>query len=107
FDSGGGATPDASFAAVRTYPGHVVSILGWGTHTLAPLSFRGATYSGVSTLYPLISGKGRKRHGNILRKATEMVEKGKLYPVVDSGTYTFETIDAAYVAITNGKARGK
>ena len=33
---------DASFTAVRTYTGHVVSALGWGTHSLAPLSFRGA-----------------------------------------------------------------
>ncbi|MGW1449022.1 alcohol dehydrogenase catalytic domain-containing protein, partial [Micromonospora sp. NPDC002411] len=51
-DNVGGATLDASFAAVRTYHGHVVSALGWGTHSLAPLSFRGATYSGVFTLLP-------------------------------------------------------
>jgi NADPH:quinone reductase len=37
----------ASFQAVRTYTGHVVSCLGWGVHKLASLSFRGATYSGV------------------------------------------------------------
>ena len=36
-----------SFAAVKRYTGHVVSSLGWSTHSLAPLSFRGATYSGV------------------------------------------------------------
>lgn len=47
-DNVGGATLDASFAAVKRYTGHVVSALGWGTHSLAPLSFRGATYSGCS-----------------------------------------------------------
>jgi NADPH:quinone reductase-like Zn-dependent oxidoreductase len=41
----GGKVLDASFEAVRRF-GHVVSALGWGTHALAPLSFR-ATYSGV------------------------------------------------------------
>jgi NADPH:quinone reductase len=46
FDTVGGSTLDASFESVRTYTGHVVSVLGWGTHSLAPLSFRGATYSG-------------------------------------------------------------
>lgn len=41
FDTVGGETLDASFTAVRTYTGHVVSALGWGTHSIAPLSFRG------------------------------------------------------------------
>jgi NADPH2:quinone reductase len=49
YDTVGGATLDASFQAVARF-GHVVSALGWGTHALAPLSFRAATYSGVFTL---------------------------------------------------------
>lgn len=40
FDTVGGPVLDASFEAVRRYTGHVVSILGWGLHSLAPLSFR-------------------------------------------------------------------
>ena len=68
FDTIGGATLDAAFASVRVYTGHVVSILGWGTHALAPLSFRGATYSGVFTLLPLITGRGREHHGEILQQ---------------------------------------
>jgi NADPH2:quinone reductase len=77
FDAVGGATLDASFAAVRTYTGHVVSILGWGTHSLAPLSFRGATYSGVFTLYDLetVADAHRavesgKRHGKVVVRVT-------------------------------------
>src|SRR6266436_3711767 len=49
YDTVGGATLDASFNAVCRF-GHVVSALGWGTHALAPLSFRAASYSGVFTL---------------------------------------------------------
>ena len=52
YDTVGGATLDASFVAVRRF-GQVVSCLGWGTHALAPLSFRAASYSGVFTLLPL------------------------------------------------------
>ena len=55
FDTVGGATLDASFLAVKRYSGRVVSALGWGTHSLAPLSFRAATYSGVFTLMPLLT----------------------------------------------------
>jgi NADPH2:quinone reductase len=106
-DTVGGAVLDSSFKAAKQYTGHVASILGWGNHALAPLSFRGATYSGVFTLYPLISGKNRKQHGEILRKAAEMVDNKQLRPIVDQENYTLETIGAAYDAITNGKTKGK
>src|SRR6202012_1707190 len=71
YDTVGGAVLDASFAAVRRF-GHVVSCLGWGSHSLAPLSFKAASYSGVFTLLPLLSGEGRERHGQILDEAAEM-----------------------------------
>jgi NADPH:quinone reductase len=106
-DTVGGAILDESFKAAKQYTGHVASILGWGSHSLAPLSFKGATYSGVFTLYPLISGKGRKQHGDILRKATEMVEDKKVVPLLDKEQYTMRTIQEAYDAIAAGKNRGK
>jgi NADPH:quinone reductase-like Zn-dependent oxidoreductase len=107
FDTLGGATLDSSFLSVKRYTGHVVSALGWGSHSLAPLSFRGATYSGVFTLYPLISGQGRTHHGDILRHATALIEAGKLMPLLDKTTYTMENIADAYAAIEQGKALGK
>ena len=57
YDTAGGGALDDAFNAVRRF-GHVVSSLGWGTHALAPLSFRAATYSGVFTLLPLLTGEG-------------------------------------------------
>src|ERR1700730_11060155 len=78
FDTVGGATLDASFIGVKRYTGHVVSCLGWGSHSLAPLSFRGATYSGVFTLLPLLTGVGRSNHGHILHRAAELVEQHQL-----------------------------
>lgn len=41
YDTLGGAVLDASFLAVKRYTGHVVSCLGWDTHSLAPLSSGG------------------------------------------------------------------
>ena len=106
YDTVGGAVLDASFQAVRRF-GHVVSCLGWGTHALAPLSFRAATYSGVFTLLPLLTGEGRARHGEILGEATRLAEAGKLTPRLDPRRFTLETVGDAHRAIVEHTAQGK
>jgi NADPH2:quinone reductase len=107
YDTVGGATLDDSFLAVKTYTGHVVSCLGWGTHKLAPLSFRGATYSGVFTLLPMLTGKGRLHHGDIMREATKLAEAGKLKPLLSQERFTFETALQAHLAVEADKTVGK
>ncbi|ETK33116.1 alcohol dehydrogenase [Microbispora sp. ATCC PTA-5024] len=106
-DTVGGATLDASFSAVRTYEGHVVSSLGWGAHSLAPLSFRGATYSGVFTLLPLLTGRGREHHGEILREVAALADSGALRPILDPRRFTLETVEEAHKAVASGDAAGK
>jgi NADPH:quinone reductase-like Zn-dependent oxidoreductase len=106
YDNVGGATLDASFNAIARF-GHVVSALGWGSHALAPLSFRGGTYSGVFTLLPLLTGEGRAHHGEILREATRLVEAGKLQPRLDPRRFALANVDEAHAAIENGSAKGK
>jgi NADPH:quinone reductase len=106
YDTVGGPALDASFQAIRRF-GHVVSALGWGTHTLAPLSFRGGTYSGVFTLLPLLTGEGKAHHGEILRQATTLVDAGLLTPHLDPRHFSFDTIEQAYVAIEDRTAAGK
>jgi NADPH2:quinone reductase len=106
YDTVGGATLDASFNAVRRF-GHVVSALGWGTHALAPLSFRAATYSGVFTLLPLLTNEGRAHHGDILRQATSLVEAGKVRPRLDSRRFGLGSAGEAHSAIEDGSAQGK
>jgi len=107
YDTVGGATLDASFAAVRAYTGHVVSALGWGEHKLAPLSFRGATYSGVFTLMPLLTGRQRALHGRILAEAAKLAEAGKLRVRLDTRRFSLEDIGAAHALFTAGQAQGK
>jgi NADPH:quinone reductase-like Zn-dependent oxidoreductase len=107
YDTLGGATLDASFAAVRTYDGHVISSLGWGSHSLAPLSFRGATYSGVFTLLPMLTGQYREHHGEILREATKLIEAGLVRPLMDKREFTLDSVLDAYTAIEQQTAVGK
>jgi NADPH2:quinone reductase len=106
YDTVGGAVLDASFAAVRRF-GHVVSCLGWGTHALAPLSFKAASYSGVFTLLPLLTGRGRARHGEILTQAATLVEAGRLRPRLDPRVLGLEDAALAHDAIINRQAAGK
>jgi len=107
YDTVGGATLDASFRATRLYQGHVISCLGWGTHALAPLSFRGATYSGVFTMLPLISGNGRAHHGAIMREAAKLIEAGKIKVTLDVARFSLATVGAAHQSIIDGSAKGK
>jgi len=106
-DNVGGATLDASFAAVKRYTGHVVSALGWGTHSLAPLSFRGATYSGVFTLMPLLTGRGREHHGDVVAQAAALADDGRLVPRLHQATFTLDDVNDAYRAVETGSATGK
>lgn len=106
YDTIGGPVLDASFCAVKRF-GHVVSCLGWGTHKLAPLSFKQATYSGVFTLHTLLADEGRRHFGEILTEAGALVDAGKLVPRLDPRVFSVEEIGAAYDAVLglNGAAR--
>jgi NADPH:quinone reductase-like Zn-dependent oxidoreductase len=107
YDTVGGPVLDASFAVARAYTGHVLSSLGWGTHSLAPLSFRGATYSGVFTLAPMLTGRGREHHGEILREVTALVDSGRLRPLLDSRVFGLADVTEAHAAVADGTAAGK
>ena len=108
YDTVGGATIDACFVAVKRYTGHVVSCLGWSTHSLAPLSFRGATYSGVFTLMPLLTGYGQPHHGEILHDAARLTDARKLKPLLYPRQFsaTPDDLAEAYALVESG-ALGK
>ncbi|MEU2109444.1 zinc-dependent alcohol dehydrogenase family protein [Streptomyces sp. NPDC019507] len=107
FDTVGGSVLDDSFTAVRTYTGHVVSALGWGTHSIAPLSFRGATYSGVFTLLPLLTGRGREHHGEIMRQTAALADAGALTPLLDPRRFALADVADAHAAVESGSTEGK
>lgn len=106
YDTVGGANLDTSFKAIARF-GHVISALGWGTHALAPLSFRAGSYSGVFTLLPLLSGEGRAHHGEIMRESTRLAESGKLHPRLDDRRFDLHSVGDAHALLEQKAARGK
>jgi NADPH2:quinone reductase len=104
FDTAGGASLDAAFNAVCRF-GHVVSSLGWGSHVLAPLSFKAASYSGIFTLLPLLAGEGEEHHSEMLGEAAKLAQAGKLRPQLDPRRFVLADIDKAFAAMeqANGK----
>jgi NADPH2:quinone reductase len=106
YDTVGGESLDTAFHAVGRF-GHVVSSLGWGTHALAPLSFKAATYSGVFTLLPLLTGEGRAHHGDIMRQATRLAESGQVMPKLDARRFTLANAGEAHELIASRQSMGK
>lgn len=107
YDTVGGSTLDASFQAVKPYTGHVLSCLGWGQHSLAPLSFKSATYSGVFTLTPLLTGHGREHHGAILREAAILADAGQLTIRLDPQYFALDEVNQAFHQVAEGRGKGK
>jgi NADPH2:quinone reductase len=107
YDVVGGVTLDNSFKSVKKYTGHVLSSLGWGTHSIAPLSFLGATYSGVFTLLPLLSGTDKYLHGQILEKATKLIEQNRIVPLISSKSFNLNQANEAYAELKNRTEIGK
>ncbi|GFK92277.1 2-haloacrylate reductase [Fundidesulfovibrio magnetotacticus] len=106
FDTVGGKTLDDSLRAARA-GGTVVSINTRSTHDLSPLHAKGLTLSVVFMLLPLVTGQGRERHGEILRRAAALAEEGKLTPLLAARRFHLEEAAQAHDYLDSGQAVGK
>ncbi|GIQ57359.1 quinone oxidoreductase [Flavobacterium collinsii] len=106
YDTVGGSSLDDSFKAIRHY-GQIASCYAFGTHNLATGSLRSASLHGVFVLHPMISGEGRKHHGDILKEAAKFIEEGKLKPIIDPRKFTLDNAIEAHKAVSDGSAIGK
>ena len=62
---------------------------------------------GVFTLLPMLTGKGREHHGEILREAAALADSGLLKPLLDPRRYTLDTVAQAHTAVEDGSAHAK
>lgn len=106
FDTVGGENIDKSFLAVAQY-GHVITIQARSTHDLSPLYFRSANLHIVFMLLPLLYNIQRERHGEILKKIANLVDKGFLKPLIDSHHFSLEQVGEAHKLLESGTAIGK
>ncbi|OAF15552.1 quinone oxidoreductase [Bradyrhizobium centrolobii] len=101
YDTVGGNTLEASLGAVRHY-GHIVSCAAFESHNLLTSSLRCAVISAIYVLYPMLSGERRAHHGAILREVAQLVDAGKIRPVVDPRRFTLDTAMEAHEAVRGG-----
>jgi NADPH2:quinone reductase len=56
----------------------------------------------VFTLLPLLTGEGRKHHGEILAAAAALVEAGKLKPLLQAEHFSPAGLDQAFALVESG-----
>ncbi|MDT0495996.1 zinc-dependent alcohol dehydrogenase family protein [Algiphilus sp. W345] len=107
FDAVGGdkVLPQA-FSATRL-GGRIVTIQARANVDLAPLHDRAQSLHAEFMLPPLLYGRGREHHGEILRKASILVDAGELKPLLDERRFGFTEVGAAHAHLESGQAHGK
>lgn len=106
FDTVGGANLDKSLQAAKIN-GTVVTTAARSTHDLSPMHAKSLTLSVVFMLIPILKNQGRAAHGEILKQLAQIVDEGKLRPIVDPHQFTLSTVQDAHALLESGKAHGK
>lgn len=106
FDTVGGRNLTNSFNA-SVAGGRVVTTDGRITLDLGPMHAKALSLSMVFVMLPFLSGHGKEKHGSSLAKIAEIVDAGKLRPLIDPHRFTLETAPDAHRLLASGDARGK
>jgi NADPH2:quinone reductase len=106
FDSVGGANMINSFHAAALNA-QVVSTVALVELDLSIAHFKGLSLHVVFMLIPMLHNFKRKAHGKILKTLTEIVEAGKLTPLIDETDFTLEQVGKAHARLESGQAIGK
>lgn len=106
FDTVGGENLDRSFEAAAPH-GTVLTIVSRSTHDLSPMHAKELSLHLTFMLLKILNKEKRKDHGNILRQVNELVEEGKLRPLLDPHAFTFDDAAEAHKLLESGQAFGK
>ena len=106
FDSVGGDNVVNCFAAAAN-EGAVVSINTRCTVDLTPLHQKALSLHVVFMLIPMLFDRGRQRHGQILRDLTDLVESGKVRPLIHERQFSPSQVGEAHALLESGGAIGK
>ncbi len=106
FDSVGGQNMLSSFEAAALN-GQVASTVSLLEIDLTLAHFKGLSLHVVFMLIPMLHNHGRELHGKILQTIAEIVDQGKLKPVVDAEHFDMADVAGAHKRLESGKAMGK
>jgi NADPH:quinone reductase len=106
FDTVGNDNLQNAFKAAKLN-GTVVSIVSLSQQDLSLLHAKGLTLHLVFMLIPMLFGVGRAHHGEILSKLAQLVDEGKIRPLLDSKTFNMTEIASAHHHAESGQAIGK
>jgi NADPH:quinone reductase len=106
FDTVGNDNLQNAFKAAKLN-GTVVSIVSLSQQDLSLLHAKGLTLHLVFALIPMLFNVDRDRHGEILSKLAQLVDEGKIRPLLDAQTFSMAEIAAAHRYAESGRAIGK
>lgn len=106
FDTVGGSNLDKSLLAAGLNAS-VVTTAARSTHDLTPMHNKALSLHVVFMLLPILKNQNRQAYAEILSRIAEIVDEGKLKPLIDPHTFTLETIADAHRLVESGKSRGK
>ncbi len=106
FDTVGNDNLQNAFKAAKLN-GTVISTVSLSQQDLTLLHAKGLTLHLVYMLIPMLFNLDRSYHGKILTKLADLVDKGKISPLIDSQSFTFADVAAAHAYAESGTAVGK
>jgi len=105
-DTVGAEQITAALEAVKTH-GQVVTTNARHVQDLALLHAKALSLHAVFMLLPMLTGEGRERHGRILAKIAELVDQGKLKPLLNARRFSLATVADAHRCYEARDFKGK
>ena len=106
YDSIGGANLLNSFDAAALN-GQISTTVSMAELDLTTAHFKGLSLHVVFMLIPMLHDHKREQHGEILTKLAEIVDAGKLTPIVDEQHFDLAEVGKAHDRLASGQAIGK
>ncbi|WP_338839237.1 zinc-dependent alcohol dehydrogenase family protein [Flavobacterium ginsenosidimutans] len=108
FDTIGNQHLTNSFEAVKR-KGTVVTTVSLDKIDISPIHEKALTFHTVYMIIPILYNDeaGKREHGEILRHITELVEQGKVKPLIDPNGFNIKQIAQAHSYAEIGKNIGK
>ncbi|WP_404414876.1 zinc-binding dehydrogenase [Marinospirillum sp.] len=106
FDTVGGVALDNSFKAA-SLAGQVVSINTRSQHDLSLMHSKSLTLHVVFRALPMLTGKGMEAEPARLAALVQLIDEGKIKPLIAEKKFKFTEISQAHGYLDSGKAIGK